>query len=213
MSAATLPDPLALAASTAQACSSRKLAPFDGSLPYFPDGKPEEYAPPQTSPEPIPPKTILFAWELGGGLGHMMQILPLAQDLAKAGHTVFAAMRNIDRAGSILGQAGVRFLPVACSALAPACRQTATFPELLLNVGFSSDTALFARACAWRNLFKLAKPDLVIFDHAPTALLASRRLPLRRVLTGDKKVQVNLSLHPNKKIPARFLLHPAVYVW
>jgi UDP:flavonoid glycosyltransferase YjiC (YdhE family) len=60
-----------------------------------------------------PQKTILFAWELGGGLGHMMPMLPLAEDLAQAGHCVYVAMRNLGGAAAIYGKAGVRFLPAA----------------------------------------------------------------------------------------------------
>jgi hypothetical protein len=38
---------------------------------------------------------------------------------------------------------------------------------------------------AWRNLYRLVCPDLVLFDHAPTALLAARGLDLRRVVLGS----------------------------
>ena len=34
----------------------------------------------------------LFTWELGGGLGHMMQILPMARELALRGHQVICAL-------------------------------------------------------------------------------------------------------------------------
>lgn len=130
-------------------------------------------------------KTILFAWELGGGLGHLMQMLPLAQDLARAGHRVFVAMRNIGGAASLYCEAGVHFLPAAfkTEGAAPFPR-TLSFAHLLGNMGWSSDTGLFGLACAWRNLIKLVRADLTVFDHSPTALLASRGLPLRRALIG-----------------------------
>ena len=37
---------------------------------------------------------MLIAWELGAGLGHLMQILPLAEDLACEGYRVFIALRE-----------------------------------------------------------------------------------------------------------------------
>ncbi len=37
--------------------------------------------------------TILFAWELGGGLGHLVQLRPPAEALAARGHRVLAAVR------------------------------------------------------------------------------------------------------------------------
>src|SRR5207247_8636282 len=39
--------------------------------------------------------TVLFAWELGGGLGHMMQMAPLARALVRRGHRVYAALREV----------------------------------------------------------------------------------------------------------------------
>jgi hypothetical protein len=161
------------------------LAPFDGTLPYFPDGVPPGWKAPEEAPITLP-KTILFAWELGAGFGHMMQMLPLARDLASAGHRVLVALAFLDRAASVFGEAGVRFLQApVCRAFARIHPITLTFPQLLANVGWASPTQIFPRACAWRNLFKMARPDLAFFDHAPTALLASRGLPMKRALIGS----------------------------
>jgi len=130
--------------------------------------------------------TVLFVWELGGGLGHLMQMLPLAEDLAKRGYRVFVALRDLDRAAAVFARAGVSFLqaPIWLSGAVQFARPV-TFAQMLANVGFGSDVALFARAWAWRHLLELVRPDLVIFDHAPTALLASRGLPVRRALLGS----------------------------
>jgi hypothetical protein len=35
---------------------------------------------------------VLLSWELGGGAGHLINLLPLAKGLAARGHKVFAAM-------------------------------------------------------------------------------------------------------------------------
>jgi hypothetical protein len=133
-------------------------------------------------------KTVLFAWELGGGLGHMMQMLPLARRLVEGGHRVFVALRQLERAHAVFGQSGVRFLQAPAwlpGGRSQHIRQLDTFTQLMANVGFGDAEELFARACAWRNLFKMAEPDLVVFDHSPTALLASRACPMRRVLIGS----------------------------
>src|ERR1041384_8255334 len=37
---------------------------------------------------------------------------------------------------------------------------------------------------AWRRIFELVEPDLVIADHSPTAMLALRGLPIRSVAIG-----------------------------
>jgi hypothetical protein len=39
-------------------------------------------------------------------------------------------------------------------------------------------------ANAWRNLYQFVKPELIVFDHSPTALLASRTHSVRRALIG-----------------------------
>jgi glycosyltransferase involved in cell wall biosynthesis len=140
----------------------------------------------QTPPTPATPRTILFTWEQGGGLGHMMKMLPLAEDLARLGHRVYVALRELVCAAAVFGKAGVRFLQApfwVCGAR--RYPRPVTYAQLLGNVGFGGDRELFARAAAWRNLFKMVKPDLAVFDHAPTALLASRGLPVRRALIGS----------------------------
>jgi hypothetical protein len=165
------------------------LPPFTGELPYFPA---DVTALPAGAAQPVPartvPSTILFCWELGGGLGHLMQMLPLAEGLAKRGHRVYMALRDLDRAGALYGRAGVSFLqaPASHSGAPPSARPV-TYAQVLVNCGFGAKTALFARASAWRNLFKLVGPDLLVVDHAPTALLASRGLPNepRRALIGS----------------------------
>jgi UDP:flavonoid glycosyltransferase YjiC (YdhE family) len=35
--------------------------------------------------------TILLTWELGAGLGHLVNLLPLARGLLQRGHRVYAA--------------------------------------------------------------------------------------------------------------------------
>jgi hypothetical protein len=42
--------------------------------------------------------TILLAWELGGGLGHVMSMRPLAEGLARRGHRVVAVLRDLSSA-------------------------------------------------------------------------------------------------------------------
>ena len=131
--------------------------------------------------------TVLFTWELGGGLGHMLQLLPLAEALAAQGHRVFVALRDLAAAGPVFGRAGVHFLPAPFKAAGRVhFRRTLNFAHILANVGWGGDGELFGLASAWRNLLRFVRPDLLICDHSPTALLAARGLPgLRRVVIGS----------------------------
>jgi hypothetical protein len=39
-------------------------------------------------------------------------------------------------------------------------------------------------ALPWRNLYELVKPDVILADHSPTALLAARDRKVRRAVIG-----------------------------
>ena len=165
------------------------LPAYDGSVPFLAS---TGSASPERPATPLPArarggKVVFFCWELGGGRGHLMQMLPLAEDLARNGHEVFMVLRDLDRAAEVYGHAGVSLL--AAPAWSPgargAVREPVTYARFLLNVGFGDDGGLVGRASAWLNLFRRFRPDLIVFDHAPTALLASRAVPARRALIGS----------------------------
>src|SRR5688572_19015632 len=130
---------------------------------------------------------VLFAWELGAGLGHLNQILPLADGLAKAGHRVFVALRDLSGAQGVFARTGVCYLQAPIHHRPPrtGLRRTLNFAHLLFNVGFADDHTLLGLASAWRNLYRLVRPDLIVFDHSPAALLASRGGPARRIVIGS----------------------------
>lgn len=104
---------------------------------------------------------VLFVWELGGGLGHLMQMLPLARDLVRRGHRVAVALRHLSQsAADVFGRCGVSFLQAPFrSTGALAFPRPANFAHLLANVGFARDGELFLLANSWRNLMRLVKPD------------------------------------------------------
>jgi hypothetical protein len=129
--------------------------------------------------------TVFFAWELGAGLGHVMQLAPLANALAARGHCVFAALRDLKSAGALFDPA-VRLLPAPHldRTLGPPT-PTRSFADILADLTFGDDRVLANHTEAWRNLYRLTRPDLLVFDHSPTALLASRGAPARRVVFGN----------------------------
>ncbi len=127
----------------------------------------------------------LFAWELGGDYGHLARLLPVALQLRSRGHEVVFAIRDLMGAEKLLSPHGLTYfqaplwlrkvtqLPAAIS-----------YPELLMRFGYLNATALTGVCKAWRNLLAQLKPDAIVLDHAPTALLATRGLGLARVNFG-----------------------------
>jgi UDP:flavonoid glycosyltransferase YjiC (YdhE family) len=129
--------------------------------------------------------TVLLAWELGGGMGHLMQLLPLAESLAARGHRIVAVLRDLSRARTVFGGcAACLQAPIKTRDTQNEIRPPQSFAHILHNICFGDENELASMAGAWRGLFELIRPDLIVFDHAPTAVLASRGLRTRRVLIG-----------------------------
>src|SRR5215207_9183305 len=118
--------------------------------------------------------TILLAWELGGGSGHLMQLMPIARSLARRGHRVHAALRDLSKAPAVFGPGVVRFLQAPYKSSPPRIemRRPKTMAHIFHNTGFADVDELAALCEAWRGLFDLVRPDLILCDHSPTALLA-----------------------------------------
>src|SRR5207237_9868466 len=103
------------------------LAPFDGALPFRVGGTAAQESTsarrlgfPRAGPRFVQPRTILFAWEVGAGLGHVMQMRPLVEDLARDGHCVVMALRHLHRAVEAFGDAGVFYLQAPYRPTGPA---------------------------------------------------------------------------------------------
>jgi UDP:flavonoid glycosyltransferase YjiC (YdhE family) len=125
---------------------------------------------------------ILLCWELGGGYGHLSHLHALAAPLRAMGHECVLALKDLSRAGSlfdprefVLLQAPV-WLPTSMNVPAPL-----SYADILLHFGYLRPDCLQGLVAAWRGLYATVKPDLLVFNHAPTALLAAHGLSLPRV--------------------------------
>ena len=127
---------------------------------------------------------IVLAWELGNNLGHVAGFLPLGQELRRRGHQLILILQNLSQVSSLPLSSGLSLLQAPLWQGNVPASPPANYAEILLHYGFLEPDGLSALVNAWRNLFTLINPNLVIFDHAPTALLASRGLSLSRALLG-----------------------------
>jgi UDP:flavonoid glycosyltransferase YjiC (YdhE family) len=130
--------------------------------------------------------TILFAWELGGDYGHLSRLLPVALEMARRGHTPVFAVRDLMGAEAILAPHQIRvFQAPLWLGQVTNLPEPISYAEMLMRFGFLNARALTGICRAWRHLVDAVKPDLLVLDHAPTALLATRGLGLPRVNFGD----------------------------
>lgn len=130
---------------------------------------------------------ILCIWELGGGYGHMEKILPLALNLRHRGHEVTFALRDLSLAEIVLGRHGFPLLqaPIWIQKVTGLPEPPLNYGEILHRFGFLDKSGLTGMVKAWLSLFELVKPDLLLIDHAPTALLASMNTGIPRCLVGN----------------------------
>lgn len=128
---------------------------------------------------------VLMAWELGAGYGHLAPLLTLARALAQDGHWVSFAVRDMAAAETVLGGSGIPFYPAPANLNPTAGVSLHSYPQILLSTAFNREDELAARTGAWRSLFQELRPDVLVADHSPTALLAARGRDLACVITGN----------------------------
>ncbi len=130
--------------------------------------------------------TIVLNWELGAALGHIGRYLTIALRLRERGHRPVLVLRDISQAEAVLGPHRIEFLqaPVWLTPV-HGLPPDLNFTETLYRFGFLRPDALLSMAIAWRAVWNLLQPKLLLFDHAPTALLAARGFGAPRVVVGN----------------------------
>lgn len=128
---------------------------------------------------------VLFGLELGGGLGHLRPCADLGNALARRGHEVGFAMSELHDPRSLPfhGPPAIFRVPVGRSPTAMRARP-ASYAEVLLGTGYDRAEALQPVAQAWHAALAEFRPDLLVADFAPTAMLAARALGIPCVNYG-----------------------------
>lgn len=130
-------------------------------------------------------KTILLTWELGDELGHLARLRPLALTLQRCGHHVLVATSHAKNV-SVLPES-IPVIAAPSPRLAPvrdAIREPATFADILYNTGITRPGALARMVRDWGTIFDQHRPDVVVQDFSPFALLALQGRAPRSVLLG-----------------------------
>jgi UDP:flavonoid glycosyltransferase YjiC (YdhE family) len=135
-------------------------------------------------------RTILFAWELGRGLGHVMNIRRIAARLKKRDLRFVAAVNDLPAAvllqGAVSDIIGAPSWPIhALAASKRPATSSASLNDILSAAGLADQSVVHRLLVAWDDIFKQIRPDLVIADFSPLAALAAyRRIPLVQIGNG-----------------------------
>ncbi|WP_458756814.1 glycosyltransferase [Afipia sp. TerB] len=134
-------------------------------------------------------KTVLLAWELGGGTGHAMALRRYASRLRSHGVRLVAVVRNDVVAQGLLdlGAAILQAPPWPGEWLSPAqfrAGSSATMGDNLAACGLTDEAAFTDILRQWSEIIGAIRPDLIIGDYAPAvSLMARGRIPL--ILIGN----------------------------
>jgi UDP:flavonoid glycosyltransferase YjiC (YdhE family) len=140
---------------------------------------------------------ILIAWELGGAFGHLARCLSLAEGLVACGHEVTMALKDIRLPTGQSLAPGITMLSAPLTPMRGAASSPpVNYADVLRVSGFDDAQDLIARLNAWRGIITLARPEVLVADHAPTALMAAY-----------------LSEIPHLAIGNGFTIPPAVFPW
>lgn len=130
---------------------------------------------------------ILLAWELGAGFGHIAPLRVLARELHKLGHVCIFALRELEAAEDFLEPelGPVLQAPLRVSAIHAPVKTQVSYASLLHNTGFDDERYLAARLRAWREIMREQSCDLLVAEHAPTAVAAAHSLGLPAIQLGS----------------------------
>ncbi|TXD63279.1 UDP-glucuronosyltransferase [Ralstonia sp. TCR112] len=129
-------------------------------------------------------KRVLFVWELGANLGHLARDLPVAQRLRELGCKVTFAVRDLRIAQQVLASRNFQFFQAPrLSTSSDRGRPPVNYSGVLLASGYDDEVSLAGGLSGWMTLLEALQPNVVVINHAPTAVLAARVLSIPAVMT------------------------------
>jgi UDP:flavonoid glycosyltransferase YjiC (YdhE family) len=130
-------------------------------------------------------KTVLFAWELGWGAGHLGNIRRMAQRLLRDDIRLVAAVTKLDTIDLLDNVAEVHRLPAWPTPETGGPPSSATMTDNFVAVRMNEPSVVHDMIVAWDRLLTRVNPSLVIADYAPAVSLAARgRIPLMQIGSG-----------------------------
>lgn len=118
---------------------------------------------------------VVMAWEAGSGFGHIGKLVPLTKLFRREGWRVTLVLQRLEQAKLWFDPADVSLL------LAPLHNghisrrlKTVNTSSLLSEIGWLDDCVLQSQLRGWLSLLDVLKPQLLMCEYAPVAMLAAR---------------------------------------
>ena len=130
---------------------------------------------------------VMCVWEQGSNLGHLSHLKSTVHALVDMGHEVYLVARELHGIPIVFGDLPITCLQAPFKQSVVLADQSAylSMTHVIFRQCFSSVSELFMYVRAWRGLFDLIAPELVFFEHSPTALVASYGYAFKKVLVGS----------------------------
>jgi len=135
---------------------------------------------------PLQGKTILYAWELGEGLGHLPVLKAFAEGLKADGVHARFVLRETTSAEQVLASTGgsIHAAPHWAKPKLPE-KRSRSLTDIMAANGYTQADHAAALISAWDRVINTLKPDLIVCDHAPSACLSAYgRVPVAIVGNG-----------------------------
>lgn len=128
---------------------------------------------------------VLIAWELGGGLGHLMPMVAIANRLVAEGCSVTIAARDYETAKAMaMKNVGLIQSPFSPPHASSCYCPPSTYDQLLNNIGMGDAQVLSGLVDRWKHIFRSYQPDAIIFEHSPIALFSSLSMSVKKAVMG-----------------------------
>lgn len=126
---------------------------------------------------------LVFCWELGQGYGHILSFKYLAEYLVQKQWQISCIAKDVKIAKAML-PTQCKVYPAPARKYQPVYHPTANLAQIITNNGFFDDQWLQQSVTEWQQRFQTLKPDILLLDHAPTALLAAYLSNIKASLIG-----------------------------
>jgi UDP:flavonoid glycosyltransferase YjiC (YdhE family) len=128
---------------------------------------------------------VVFIWELGDNFGHVALFAGVARKLHQRGYELTAILRKLHDAPRFLGDLPVQLLQAPVAHKQPLGMKPQSYTDDIRNCGYLDAMALQGLLRGWKSLYELTKPDVVIFNAAPTAMAAARSERFKKIALGQ----------------------------